>query len=208
MCSAWHGWITWLWRGSLRGHSLCFSCLSPCIDYVPDLVCVSCVVGFGFQCALVVLMRAKRQCVYRLPCRTLGMQSDGLRVSASHRQAGTDMTAFSLVARPFRVQEQASYFTCCIFIRTCVDGTMREKMSTSPGLASNHSFDVIWTLGRPRPWLSNVFCNVFARWSVCSVNCSSRRRVDAKPYKFIGFGDIHGPTPYEFIGFGDIHSAP
>ena len=21
-----------------------------------------------------------------------------------------------------------------------------------------------------------------------------------KPYKFIGFGDIHGPKPYEFIG--------
>ena len=26
-----------------------------------------------------------------------------------------------------------------------------------------------------------------------------------KPYKFIGFGDIHGPKPYKFIGFGDIH---
>ncbi len=26
-----------------------------------------------------------------------------------------------------------------------------------------------------------------------------------KPYKLIGFGDIHGPKPYEFIGFGDIH---
>ena len=26
-----------------------------------------------------------------------------------------------------------------------------------------------------------------------------------KPYKFIGFGDIHVPKPYEFIGFGDIH---
>ena len=25
-----------------------------------------------------------------------------------------------------------------------------------------------------------------------------------KPYKFIGFGDIHGPKPYKFIGFGDI----
>ena len=23
----------------------------------------------------------------------------------------------------------------------------------------------------------------------------------AKPYKFIGFGDIHGPKPYKFIGF-------
>ncbi len=23
-----------------------------------------------------------------------------------------------------------------------------------------------------------------------------------KPYKFIGFGDIHGPKPYKFIGFG------
>ncbi len=29
--------------------------------------------------------------------------------------------------------------------------------------------------------------------------------VVTKPYKFIGFGDIHGPKPYEFIGFGDIH---
>ena len=26
-----------------------------------------------------------------------------------------------------------------------------------------------------------------------------------KPYKFIGFGDIHGPKPYKFIRFGDIH---
>ncbi len=24
-----------------------------------------------------------------------------------------------------------------------------------------------------------------------------------KPYKFIGFGDIHGPKHYKFIGFGD-----
>ncbi len=29
----------------------------------------------------------------------------------------------------------------------------------------------------------------------------------AKPYKFIGFGDIHGPKPYEFIGFGDLHGT-
>ena len=26
-----------------------------------------------------------------------------------------------------------------------------------------------------------------------------------KPYKLIGFGDIHGPKPYKFIGFGNIH---
>ena len=26
-----------------------------------------------------------------------------------------------------------------------------------------------------------------------------------KPYKFIGFGDLHGPKPYKFIGFGDLH---
>ncbi len=26
-----------------------------------------------------------------------------------------------------------------------------------------------------------------------------------KPYKFIGFGDMHGPKPYKFIGFGDMH---
>ena len=25
------------------------------------------------------------------------------------------------------------------------------------------------------------------------------------PYKFIGFGDIHGPKPYKSIRFGDIH---
>jgi hypothetical protein len=25
-----------------------------------------------------------------------------------------------------------------------------------------------------------------------------------KPYKFIGFGEVHGPKPYKFIGFGDI----
>ena len=32
------------------------------------------------------------------------------------------------------------------------------------------------------------------------------RNIDnPKPYKFIGFGDIHGPKPYKFIGFGDIH---
>ncbi len=30
-------------------------------------------------------------------------------------------------------------------------------------------------------------------------------RVRPKPYKFIGFGDIHGPKPYKFIGFGHIH---
>ncbi len=26
-----------------------------------------------------------------------------------------------------------------------------------------------------------------------------------KPYKFIGFGYIHGPKPYNFIKFDDIH---
>jgi hypothetical protein len=26
-----------------------------------------------------------------------------------------------------------------------------------------------------------------------------------KHMKFIGSGDIHGPTAYKFIGFGDIH---
>ncbi len=26
-----------------------------------------------------------------------------------------------------------------------------------------------------------------------------------KPYKFIGLADIHGPKPYKFIGFGNIH---
>ena len=25
-----------------------------------------------------------------------------------------------------------------------------------------------------------------------------------KPYQFMGFGDLHGPKPYKFIGFGDI----
>ena len=27
-------------------------------------------------------------------------------------------------------------------------------------------------------------------------------RGSPKPYKFIGFGGIHGPKPYKFIGFG------
>jgi hypothetical protein len=31
------------------------------------------------------------------------------------------------------------------------------------------------------------------------------RHSGPKPYKFIGFGDIHGPKPYKFTGFGDIH---
>jgi hypothetical protein len=26
-----------------------------------------------------------------------------------------------------------------------------------------------------------------------------------KPYKSIGFGDIHGPKTYKFIRFSDIH---
>ena len=26
-----------------------------------------------------------------------------------------------------------------------------------------------------------------------------------KPYKFIGFGDLHVPKPYKFTGFGDLH---
>jgi hypothetical protein len=30
------------------------------------------------------------------------------------------------------------------------------------------------------------------------------RSLGTKPYKFIGFGDVHGPKPYEFIGFGDV----
>ncbi len=29
-----------------------------------------------------------------------------------------------------------------------------------------------------------------------------------KPYKFIGFGDIHGPKPYKFTGFGDMAIKP
>ncbi len=29
-----------------------------------------------------------------------------------------------------------------------------------------------------------------------------------KPYKFIGFGDIHGPKPYKFIGFGPNRPPP
>ncbi len=29
------------------------------------------------------------------------------------------------------------------------------------------------------------------------------REGDPKPYRFIGFGDIHGPKPYRFIGFGE-----
>ncbi len=29
-------------------------------------------------------------------------------------------------------------------------------------------------------------------------------RLGPKPYKFIGFGDIHGLKPFKFMGFGDI----
>ncbi len=28
-----------------------------------------------------------------------------------------------------------------------------------------------------------------------------------KPYKFIGFGDVHSPKPYKFIGFGDVQRS-
>jgi hypothetical protein len=35
--------------------------------------------------------------------------------------------------------------------------------------------------------------------------CSIWSRSVPKPYKFIGFGGIHGPKPYKFIGFGGIH---
>ncbi len=31
-----------------------------------------------------------------------------------------------------------------------------------------------------------------------------KRRFLAKPYKFIGFGEIQGPKPCEFTGFGEI----
>jgi hypothetical protein len=30
-------------------------------------------------------------------------------------------------------------------------------------------------------------------------------RCRVESYKFIGFGDIHGPKPYTFIGFGDLY---
>ncbi len=30
-------------------------------------------------------------------------------------------------------------------------------------------------------------------------------RPNTQPYKFIGFGDIHGPKPYTFIGLGDTN---
>ena len=33
----------------------------------------------------------------------------------------------------------------------------------------------------------------------------TKGRSGLKPYKFIGFGDIHGLKPYKGIGFGDIH---
>ncbi len=26
-----------------------------------------------------------------------------------------------------------------------------------------------------------------------------------KPYKIIGFGDLHDPKPYKIVGFGDLH---
>ncbi len=33
---------------------------------------------------------------------------------------------------------------------------------------------------------------------------SGEQPVGPKPYKFIGFGDMHGPKPYKFIRFGCI----
>ncbi len=33
-------------------------------------------------------------------------------------------------------------------------------------------------------------------------------RPPPKPYKFTGFGGIHGPKPYEFIGFGGMAPNP
>ncbi len=36
--------------------------------------------------------------------------------------------------------------------------------------------------------------------AVCPVPVAAKIGAgDAKPYKFIGFGDIHGPKPYEFM---------
>jgi hypothetical protein len=29
--------------------------------------------------------------------------------------------------------------------------------------------------------------------------------IGPKPYRFVGFGDMHGPKPYKFKGFGDMH---
>ena len=43
---------------------------------------------------------------------------------------------------------------------------------------------------------------------MCVVPAAPREQkpsLKTKTYKFIGFGDIHGPEPYKFIGFGDIH---
>ncbi len=34
---------------------------------------------------------------------------------------------------------------------------------------------------------------------------TSSKMVFPKPYRFTGFGDMHGPKPYKFIGFGDLH---
>jgi hypothetical protein len=37
--------------------------------------------------------------------------------------------------------------------------------------------------------------------------CKKMRGFAPQIYKFIGFGDFHGPKPYEFIRFGDIHGS-
>ncbi len=36
-----------------------------------------------------------------------------------------------------------------------------------------------------------------------STLCYAIMRKGPKPYKLIGFGDIHGPKAYKFIGFGE-----
>ena len=42
-------------------------------------------------------------------------------------------------------------------------------------------------------------------WFASLLGPTKGRRGAPKPYKFIGFGDIHGPKPCKLIGFGDMH---
>jgi hypothetical protein len=61
---------------------------------------------------------------------------------------------------------------------------------------------VQWRFGRPAPPRRKVTVSPFASPG------AGRREVvrpyKAKPYKFVGFGTVHGPKPYKFIGFGSI----
>jgi hypothetical protein len=51
-------------------------------------------------------------------------------------------------------------------------------------------------------WLSEKPHGDFGHAALGSILINSYK---PKPYKFTGFGSIHGPKPYKFTGFGSIH---